>query len=347
MSEGSKTNYVRTSERLSFKTCRWAWERGFVDNLRPAIASPALRFGDLIHRSLAAYYKPGTKRGPKPHLTFRKLYKTELAEATRFGFRDEDGKWHEAGELGEVMLKGYHEEYHERDLRYKVIASEATFRWIIKDPETGLYLCTYVGTFDGIWEDLEDGLLLFPEHKTTKAIEKNYEHLELDEQAGSYWTYGPPWLVKRGILKKKDVGRFKGILYNYMRKGLPDERPRNAEGLYLNKPTKAHPEGEVSKNQPSPLFHRPPLVYREEEQRRAMHERIIAEAREMLAVKEGELEAYKNPGPMFMPNCRGCGYRDICLLHESGHDWEAMRDATMEVWDPYKDHLDPHGDLIR
>lgn len=348
------TIYLRTSERGSYKRCRWQWDQAFNARIKPHVPGHALRFGDLVHRSLAAYYKPGVKRGPRPWLTFAKLYAKELETAERMGFRDEDGKWNDAATLGEAMLKGYHDLYHDADSRYRVIASEATFRWRIRDPQTKRVLCVYVGTFDGVWEDLTDNMLIFPEHKTTGKMAKNWDHLEMDEQASAYWTYGPPWLRREGLITADDPQRFKGILYNFLRKALPDDRPQNADGLYLNQPTakelrefgEDYP-GSVSKNQPSPLFMRPPMVYRDESHRRRQHQRVIDEAREMAMVRGGELPVIKNPGPLYMPNCAGCPYRDMCTLHEMGADWEAMRDATMSEWNPYEAHdLDPHGDII-
>lgn len=311
-----------------------------MEKLKPKVASNPLRFGDLIHKSLAVYYKPGVKRGPRPATTFQRLYKNELEQAYGMGFRDEDGKWHDAGHLGAVMLEGHYDTYHDRDSEFKVISSEQTFQWLIRDPETRKPLVRYVGTFDGVWEHRSDGFLIFPEHKTTAKMPKSFEHLAMDEQASSYWTFGPLWLVQEGILTPDDVHRFRYIWYNFLRKGLPDERPEDAQGHKLNQ------DGTVSKNQPSKLFHREPVM-RDEPGRRIQYARIIAEAKEMREVRRDPSRAYKDPGPLYMPHCTGCGYKDMCMLHEVGADWEAMRDGTMTSWEPYEAHnLDPHGDYV-
>jgi len=55
----------------------------------------------------------------------------------------------------------------------------------------------------------------------------------------------------------------------------------------------------------------------------------------MFAARRGKLAIYKNPNQM---NCNGCGFRDICELHEVGADWESVRDATMQPWGPYDSH---------
>jgi hypothetical protein len=164
-----------------------------------------------------------------------------------------------------------------------------------------------------------------------------------------------------------------GMLYNFLRKAKGDTRPMNADGHYLNKPTKdallAHYEaigrsvpakgtgsgkngavltddliadlgpaalqlGEVSKDQPAPRFHRE-RVYRDEPDRESVRARVLEELREMRLIRAGKLSAYKNPGAM---TCPMCSYRDICELEESGHDWREMARLTMTTWDPYEAH---------
>ncbi len=361
---------VRTSERRAFKTCRWRWDREFNDLLKPATPAPALRFGSLVHAALAKFYKPGVKRGPHPAKTFAVLYEAELEEQARFGFKDEDGTWHDALELGTAMLEGYIDLYGKDD-RWKVVATECPFEVPVDSSGMPVWdgtrrvIFTYVGVLDGIWMDTwNDNELFIPDHKTAAAINTN--HLTLDEQAGAYWTYGVDWLRHQRLLKPQ--AQLSGMLFNFLRKALPDDRPRDLEGHYLNKPTKAAlvqyvteqrgaraavrakgltvdelieylgapalQLGEVSKSQPPPLFHREP-VYRDEAERLAVRDRVLEEAREMRLVRRGRLAAYKNPSQM---TCGGCGYKDICELEESGADWESMAKSTMTNWDAYAEH---------
>lgn len=366
------TMLIRNSERQSFKRCRQQWRWAYVDGLTPNVAAPALRFGDLIHQALAAHFLPGVRRGPHPAETFAKLYEAQLDEAAKFGFRDDDEKWHEASGVGDAMLRGYVEEFGAADSEYKVISSERTFQWPVKiGRERDGKTIHIVGTLDGVWQHRQTKDIIFKEFKTAASI--NPDGLAMDEQAGVYWTYGPAVLRKEGIMKKGQQPV--GVLYTFLRKAVPDARPKNELGQCLNQPsvddllqglldagkphvgkkTKAEviataekakldwqAWGEVSKSQPAPLFHRQ-FVYRDQAERTRMHNRIIAEARDMIAVRadvsDGDGEsAYKNPGPLHMPNCRGCAFRDMCELHETGSDWEAMRDGTMKTWDPYDSH---------
>lgn len=318
-----QTILLRTSERTLYKRCRQAWWWAFEDEIKTKTAAPALRFGSLVHQALERRYKPGVKRGVHPARTFKRLYAAELKQQSAFGFKDEDGKWEEAGDLGVAMLNNFVDQFGD-DEQYEVIASEQAFQVeILRTAKTRL---VYVGIFDGVWRDRSNGDVLLIDWKTAKSINTN--HLPLDEQAGSYWAYGPQWLQQQGLLKTKDLKNMRGLLYTFLRKAKPDERQRNADGLYLNK------DGSVSKQQPPPYFHRE-FVYRSERDAQQLRDRVISEAKEMQLVRRGKLDVYINPGAM---NCAGCGFKDMCELKESGADWESYRDATMAPWLPYAEH---------
>ena len=71
-------------------------------------------------------------------------------------------------------------------------------------------------------------------HNTARQIKVS--HLKMDEQAGSYWSIAEPALQADGVIGENE--HLRGILYNFITKSPPDERPRNADGLYCNKPVK-------------------------------------------------------------------------------------------------------------
>lgn len=320
-----KAVMLRNSERQSYKRCRQQWDWSFNHRLKPIEASPALRFGDLVHRALAVYYKPGLKRGTLPHKTFERLYHEQAQEQADKGFNVYvDDKWEDSLPLGIAMLRGYVEEYGDRDTEYRVLSSEQVFRWPVKVRGKKVIV---VGTFDGVWESIVNGSVFFKEFKTAAHI--SVDGIPMDEQAGVYWTYGPAYLHKHRLIRSDSDPT--QILYTWLRKALPDERPKDELGRTLNK------DGTISGRQPSPLFRREP-VFRDLADKQIMQERIRLEAYEMSLVRSGELGVYKNPGPLFMPNCRGCGFREMCEVHETGGDWEAVRDSTMTTWEPYADH---------
>lgn len=344
---------LRTSERSSFRFCRWVWNLSYNRHIEPQTAAKALRFGTLVHRSLAAYYIPGKKRGPEPAGTFQKLYDEELKEQEKFGFFDDDGKWEEAGELGVAMMENYIEQYGADD-RWEVIATEQPFEVVVHKPECGICSETiltdkngsdcspncpgpelvpwfiYAGVLDGVWRELSSGKLWIPDHKTTQGIgPETVKHLVLDDQAGAYWSWGVDWLYAQGILKPNQ--KLAGMLYNFMRKALPDERPyKMHKGIrhYLNK------DGSVSQKQPSPYFLRQP-IFRDEMDKQAAKTRTLMDYGEIEMVRKGVLQINKNPGRF---TCSMCWAIDLCELHEAGHDWEEMLNGTTKAWDPYAEH---------
>jgi len=330
MSSNGTNLLLRNSERTTFKRCRQQWHWSFNDLLKPVETAPALKFGDLVHQALALYYKPGIKRGPVPSETFYKLFNKQYSSEYAEGFRDEDGDWHEAGHLGVSMLERYVELYGVEDEQYRVLSSEQIFFVPLKVeiPGHGLVRFRFVGTLDGVWQNRRNKDVFFAEHKTTKAIAT--DALQMDEQAGSYWTYAPKWLRRQGILKPSQMPTH--ILYNFLRKWAPDPAYRyDALGRKLNK------DGSVSKQQAAPAFKRWP-VYRDLADRVNMHQRVLDEFTDMYLIRAGERAYYKNPGPLFMPNCRGCPFRDPCELHETGNDYQSMFDAAYVTWQPYAAH---------
>jgi len=365
LSESTAVVFLRTTERRSFVTCRQQWWWSFVDCLEAKETKNALRFGDLTHQALAIRYPPGRKRGPHPAPEFARLYDEQIA-AGQYDFNildDEDSV--PARDLGIAMLENYVEHYGD-DERYKVIAPEMAFQVVVTDKH-GRYMVTYCGELDIVVQDLQTNQIGIIETKTAASIPKRV--LPFSEQDGSYWLFAPEWLRKQKVLKAGQDIDF--LLYNYLRKALPDERPRNAEGARLNKPSKpallaaceangitlaksstmdvltealeakgvdVAQLGEVSKVQPPPYFARFP-TFRDQIDREALLYRVRAQAWEMAKVRAGKMPVYKNPSAAWPDeHCNACEFRDMCELHEAGSDWEELRDLTMTTWDPYEAH---------
>lgn len=334
---------VRNSEVQVFKKCRHRWLWTYAGEAQAAAAPRALRFGTLIHAALKDYYIPGRKRGLAPWDTYEKLYYEQAEELKDQGFNvmvDEE-EWVDALPLGIGMMHGYVAQYEAEDQDYEVISSEQTFQLQVRVPAYTLplgdgraalryppFTFRAVGTFDGVWRHLPSKRLVFKEHKTATAIA--LDGLPMDEQASMYWTYGPKWLRRQGLLPAG--GSISHILYTFLRKAIPDPSARrDAEGHVLNK------DGSVSKRQPAPYFARVP-VYRDQADRQIMHERVVQEARDLYLARAGLLPLYKNPGYLLFPNCRGCPVREACELHETGGDWQAVLGQTTTPWNPYAEH---------
>lgn len=313
---------LRTSERRSFRRCEQQWWWAWREGLKGPTTAGALWFGDGIHQALAQWYKKGTARGKHP----ARFFEAWVGEERRRIFTQpnpdvDETEIVDARVLGVAMLEHYVDTYG-KDEQFHFIATEQPFQITVDMPK-GFKDVLYCGTFDGVYRDLNDDTIWLIEHKTAKAI--GTLHLPLDDQAGSYWLVATNVLRSKKLIGPKES--LEGINYNFLRKALPDERPRNAEGMYLNK------DGSVSKVQPSPYFHRE-QVYRYPAEHRSQLERIRNESARMQLLRNKVLPLLKNPNS----NCSwDCPFLNMCELHESGDDWESYREMYTRQ-DPYESH---------
>jgi len=322
--------FLRTSERSAMKHCEWLWERAYVDRLKPQTDMPALRFGSLCHKALAGWYPPGVKRGVHPAEGFAAAYDAELAANERvFGMKvGDEEKWVNARELGIAMMENYVEEYGQ-DREWEVLATEMPFQVLVHN-ELGEPWFYYVGIIDGAWRHRVTKEIWIPDHKSTAGIgDSKLKYLQVDDQAGSYWSFGVDYLREIGILKKDQ--QLNGMLYNFLRKAMPDERQSkmvNGKRVYLNL------NGTISKKQPSPYFLRQP-IWRDEFDKQEARRRAKIDMERMTMFREGKLPITKSPG---MFTCPSCAMRDACELHETGNDWEQFVKQTTKAWEPYAEH---------
>lgn len=318
---------IRTSERKDFKRCQqrwyWAWRCGLRKRGRDA---SALWLGIGVHEALANWYiGPGLKRGIHPAEYFADWAAGEIEYVKASRSEDyQDDVWMDARDLGITMLEGYIEKYG-RDEQWDVIAPEESFQIDLPRRNGQGLLAIYCGTFDLVYRDRADGQIKLGEHKTAKQILTH--HLALDEQAGTYWAVASQILRHRGVLKRgEQIG---SITYNFLRKGVPDPRPENAEGQKLNK------DNSVSKNQPAPLFRREE-IFRTTGERASQLRRVQSEALWMRAARKNPDDIMKTP----TRDCHwDCDFFDMCQIHEQGGtEWEELRDAIFIQEDPYADH---------
>ena len=227
--------FIRQSERRSFKACQyqwhWAWNQGFT----PALPKTDARwFGTGLHLALAEWYILGKKRGRDPHETWEEFCGDNYAKIATGPYFNPD-EWVDAKALGHEMLKNYMIEYGD-DKEWEVIATEQRYRMKIRDNNSKV-IGVLVGTFDAVLRHIPTNKVWMMDHKTERdRIITN--HLIKDEQAGTYVSIATLVLRAQGKIGKDEV--VQGIVYNFLRKGKADTRPRNHRGVYCNKPTKDH-----------------------------------------------------------------------------------------------------------
>lgn len=349
---------IRNSERTAWRRCRQKWHWSYRKQLEPKRHGGALTFGNMAHKAMELWYPPGKTRGIHPVETMRRL----LADSGEdFSQWDAEGNKIPVDVLADTMMTGYVEHYGQ-DTGLEIIHPEEAFQIDVRDRK-GRYLATVVGQFDALAIDLRTGKLVILEHKTAKVIEVVRINSQYGEQGLTYWWAATIWLRHLGILGPDQF--IDGILYNFLRKGLPDPRPVDPMGRALNKPTKpalvdacrsegldvkgtmevlakrlrgagvdVEALGEVSKVQPSALFRRQ-FVKLEPTQMQVFQGRLRREVRELKIAKAGRLEIYKNP----TKDCGwDCGFRDVCEVHEMGGHIDDMLHYEFTKWDPYDAH---------
>lgn len=363
---------IRTSERTTFKRCVQRWQWSYREGLKPqGPPNRNLWFGTGIHLALAEWYGTGVNRLVHPLETWEEYCTGEMHQLRAYFDRGDgiESEWMDACELGKIILAEYLKEYGD-DEQWDFIAVERSGNLRVRGP-SGDLIARYAYTYDGVYRDLSDGRIKLLETKTAATI--TTAHLTLDDQAGSYWATASAELRKTGHLGDKD--RIAGVNYNFLRKALPDDRPRDpATGERCNKPTKDHNiaaleaygrtgltgpalrklkadelsglvaehgltvRGEISASQPTPNFLRH-MVPRTSRERNTQIRRIGAEAAHMQVFRDGTLTPTKTPRSTGHDACHyGCEFFLMCELQEAGADWEQYRDAMYRVADPYADH---------
>jgi hypothetical protein len=318
----SELPIIRTSERAVFKRCpqRWWWEyrQGYRQRSPQA---DALWFGIGVHEALAKWYLKGKRRGPHPADTWQIWTGEEIAFAkTYLDDTFDEPVWMDAVELGTAMLEAY-TDFYGRDLQWDIIAIEQPFK--VRITQYGKPVAYFASRWDGVLRDYNDGKVYLLENKTAAQI--NTAYLELDDQAGSYWAVASQLLRANGVLR--DGERISGIIYNFLRKAKPDDRPVNEDGLHLNK------DGGVSKKQPPQAFVRQ-LIERSPGEQRTQLERIADEVEIMNSLRAGTVPLTK----ITNKDCPRCPFWVPCTLHERGSDnYKTVLKNNFRISDPYAD----------
>lgn len=325
---------VRSSERSRYKRCKkawyWAWRKGFVPR---EARFGALELGAWIHDALHAWYLlPAKQRKGQLATLFLLVAQTAIVDAKEDGAPER--LLDEAEELmvlGVAMCEAY-EEHWGSDPTIQVITAEIPLEFILKselnlrgkwEPTALHYLKP-----DMVFAD-KAGCIWLMEHKTAKSIRT--EHLVINDQGRPYAAMAERALRKAGVIGKRD--EVKGVMYNFLRKALPDRRPQNDKGQYLNQ------DGSVSKKQPPPYFQRWPLVLTREQKSITLG-RVAAETAEIahttLLLRNGHLDPADLTKTPHWSCPRQCEFWRMCVAEENGADISSWEGTVYTRQNPYE-----------
>lgn len=319
----------RAHEGIDYKRCPkkwfWRWRRGLVLKKK---SFGALDLGTWVHDTLAWWYSPGGyKRAGDMVDHFWMMVEDILGVATANGAPAHviDKGW-ELAALGEAMLKRYQEIYGD-DPGVFVIAVEHPLEFEITDSE-GKLIAIWKLKPDLIYRDKQQRVWL-KEHKTATTIQT--EHLVIDDQARPYGVLAERALKKAGLIEPSD--RVAGVMYNFLRKALPDERETDAQGRYLNK------NGTVSKKQPGAYFLRHPVTMTTQSKKVALR-RIQTDVSLVTtlakSIRAGRIDPDNLPKTPSKSCPRFCDYFAICAAEDQGADIRGMVRDLFVVQDPYE-----------
>lgn len=317
---------IRHSERVDFKRCPkkwyWHWRMGLFPK---TINFGALVLGTWIHAALAGWYGQKDRAGTSLSAWFERDADRDIALAVEVpDYVLEQAE--EARGLGVAMTAAYQARYGDDD-DIDVMAVELPLEFPITD-ESGIVIAQHKLKPDMVYADPQGDVWLM-EHKTAKQI--RLEHLPIDDQARPYAAMAEVAMRRQGLLSKED--RFRGVMYNFLRKALPDERPTNEKGQALNK------NGTVSARQPTPVFIRHAVVLSRKAKQIALM-RLRVETRMITAYAEAVRD--KRIDPAYIPktphsSCpKLCQYFAMCVVEEQGGDIKTMQRTMYVRHDPYE-----------
>jgi hypothetical protein len=315
---------------MDYKRCPkkwyWKWRRGLTLKRR---SFGALDLGTWVHEALAAWYSITSLRGKESiQQIFGDVSNGWIDQAAATGAPDyELERAEELAALGAEMLGAYQEHYHENDPEVYYSTAEVPLEFDITDENEEL-IARYKLKPDLLYKRRGESGWRLMEHKTAASIRT--EHLSIDGQARPYGVLTEQACIKAGIFTKQD--KLIGITYNYLRKALPDIRPKNEKGQALNK------NGSVSKTQPSPLFLRKEVTLTREAKRVTLR-RIRTDAVIITQLAEGirkrEIDPELIPKTPHHSCPKTCDYFGMCEVEEAGGDYRTMEKTMYTIQDPY------------
>jgi hypothetical protein len=323
---------VRSHEIMDYRRCPmkwyWHWRMGLVPK---AVSFGALDLGTWVHTGFQNWYGLGVQRNGVLRERFAETAAEAIAEAKAAGAPDYQlERADELAALGEAMMEGYTARYG-NDEKVHVLAVEPPLHFTIPnyhDAAVGPERVLYLFKPDMVYRDLSNGGAWLMENKTAASIRT--EHLPIDGQARPYGVFAARALTKLGIIKHESD--FKGIMYNYLRKAVPDARPINEKGLSLNK------NGTVSARQPAASFLRKPVILTRKAKVRAL-ERLRSDTMEVAimaeVIRSDPSTAARLPKTPHHSCPKFCDYFTMCVEDENGNDTTQLRRALFTRVNPY------------
>lgn len=330
---------ITSSERMDYKRCQkrwyWKWRRGLIPRMR---TFGALDLGTWVHEALANWYGPGRRRNGDLSDLFVACADPDVTASRNAKLVTEDAleKADELIALGTAMTQAYQKHYG-KDPETRVIRAEIPLEYTISNPDTGIVMAAHKLKPDLVFIDRNDDAWLM-EHKTAKSIQLG--HLVIDDQARPYGAMAERSLRRQGVIRSRQS--FRGIMYNFMRKALPDQRPQNEKGQYLNK------DQSVSKKQPPAYFLRHPVTMTANAKRKTLYrlrDETLGITLKTLELRTGEISADRLQKTPHKSCEKTCPFFNMCVAEEAGTNIREMERLMFRRENPYLYHAESTEDV--
>ncbi|WP_026487666.1 PD-(D/E)XK nuclease family protein [Caldanaerobius polysaccharolyticus] len=192
---------LHASQITTYQTCPRMYRYQYVEHLVPKVTSPKLFLGRAGHAALAAYYS-----GKDALAAYEADINQQLAQIEPYASPEEWDEFQSQAELGRKLIEAYVPWARANDT-FRVLAVEQSFVVPIWGEKRRISNAYYVGTFDGIAEDIYGNIWLM-EHKFYKSVVSETV-LRLDSQAGYYLMAASQLYPDRKVV---------GVIYTIIRK---------------------------------------------------------------------------------------------------------------------------------
>lgn len=344
---GERVAVLRTSDRLSFKSCRrkWAWNSHLRDNMQAITTADPLWLGSGMHYALEDFH--GDKvygTAANALVAYSKAYAKTYPKKLPPDWRDLEVLGREMMEYYEMWLQGrdplptyIHNGIPQVEANIKVSIDWDLIKHYCKG-DTAKYdrirseydRVEYSMQLDRVIQD-ENGLLWIMEYKSAKIMQTT--HYLTDPQVSAYcWGADAVYAIPvAGVIyqqHKKDLPNGGRILKN----GTVSTAQNQATTHRMYRNTLIEVYGDVSKAPPENIkylnqlaleenadndgYIRRDRVYRNAKTSQAESEKILMEAVDML---DPGLPLYPNP----TRDCvHRCNFLDACVSMDDGSDWK-------------------------
>lgn len=209
-----------------------------------------------------------------------------------------------------------------------------TYYLLVWNNETKRFdLVTYQGRIDVILRHKSSGRYWIVDHKTAAKFDDITDWIDIDPQGSAYF-----------LAVKKILGvDVEGVIFNYLRKAVPDEpkvlksgkfsmdkSQNTTKKLYIQalkrEGLSTEPYMDFLRSFEEPKFFKSQVTYRTDDELKYIEYCIATEAIDML----NDPSIYPNPNQI---NCRGCAYKQPCQMrHEDNDDIWFLEESGAYVY---------------